>query len=540
MNEKKSKYALISVYDKTGVVELAADLETAGYTIIATGNTFQKLKDAGISNLKKISDITNFPEIMDGRVKTLHPAIFGGILSIRNNEGHLEDMAKNGISPIDFVVVNLYPFEEMLKKNLSFDEMLEYIDIGGVSLIRAAAKNFKDVCVVINPSYYSVITEIIRNKGDVPDNIKKVLAFEAFKETSRYDSEISKFLANNEESGVDREGGELSNAFTESINLGMNKVIGLRYGENPHQGAAFYKAGDSDYSSFRKLSGRDISYNNLLDIDSTLGILKDFYPVESGKNKDADAGMFSVVVKHTNPCGAALSDLSLKDAFLKARKTDEVSSYGGIIGFNRTLDADTARELKPLFVEIIVAPGYDKDALDILSSKKNTIIIEYSNEFMAKKGGLEFRSAAQGILVQVKDDIEDDVNSFKVVTNKKPEENIFRDLLFAWKIAKHVKSNAIVYAQNGVTLGIGAGQMSRIDSARFAREKMISAYGKKTGFVMASDGFFPFKDSVEYAGEIGVSAIIEPGGSIRDDEVINEANNLGMPLVFTNKRHFKH
>ena len=528
----KTRHALISVYDKTGITELATHLEIAGYTVIATGNTYKFLKSAGITKLKKIDEITGFPEILNGRVKTLHPAIFGGILSIRENENHRDDLIKNGITPIDFVVVNLYPFKEMRDKDITFDEKLEFIDIGGVSLLRAAAKNFKDVTVVIDPSFYEDIILFLKNKQEIPVEIKKFYAYETFKLTSEYDGMIAGFLNPDKNAGSLIDAAFYKNETGKELNFNLKKSFNLRYGENPHQKAAFYGTGTS--SPFEKLSGKDISYNNLLDIDSTLGIIKDF-------DGNQTNGFFSAVIKHTNPCGAALSDISLKDAFLKARKTDEISSYGGIIGFNKKLDKETAAEIKPFFVEIIIAPEYSKEALKILESKKNTIIIRYSDDFMRRNNELpSFRSASGGILVQEKDDIPDVTSNFKTVTNVKMQEPVLNDLIFAWKIAKHVKSNAIVYAKNGMTVGIGAGQMSRIDSAVFAREKMKNAYGEIKDFVMASDGFFPFKDSVEYAAEIGVNGIIQPGGSIRDDEVIGAANRLNIPMIFTGIRHFKH
>ena len=319
----------------------------------------------------------------------------------------------------------------------------------------------------------------------------------------------------------------------EELDVSLKKTFPLRYGENPHQKAAFYGFGGCSEgpAPFVKLSGKDISYNNLLDIDAALGIIKDF---------TGEEGFFSTIVKHTNPCGAAVSSESPKDAFLRARKTDETSSYGGIIAFNKPVDKDAAAAIKPFFVEIILAPDYAPEALEILESKKNTIIIRYSMEFAAEKKGLAFRSVTGGMLVQEKDESACDFSAFKTVTDVKMPENIYKDLIFAWKIAKHVKSNAIVYAKDGATAGIGAGQMSRIDSAVFGYEKMKNAYGTVKDFVMASDGFFPFKDSVEYASEIGAAGIIQPGGSIRDDEVVSEANRLNIPMIFTGVRHFKH
>jgi AICAR transformylase/IMP cyclohydrolase PurH len=701
------KYALVSVFDKTGIDELSVCLISAGYTIIATGNTYNYLKNVAGIKLKKIDEITKFPEILSGRVKTLHPSVFGGILSLREDKKHLKDLTENSINLIDFVIVNLYPFKEMKDKDITFDEKLEYIDIGGVSLLRAAAKNFKYVTVLSDPRQYKRIIPYIKKCGvklngeltsheviinelsdkknnigannfnnnfinntttnvdkninkrvevagipfedaGIPLNIKFELAVEVFKQTAEYDNEIFSFLnlkldagqkseenisandtlaSNNILSGAKKHSDaininckdiitditDITNKNTndlpdieslfnaDSIGIRLDKIDALRYGENPHQKASFYNyninilnsgikldnsngdnndnnnvkigsnsvdmrnnlphadnssvVGSGTNKNFEKLSGKAISYNNLLDIDSCLNIIRDFYFLGTHKqytgnnttnneNKNIKNGTeeyFSVIIKHTNPCGAAISNISLKDAFLKAKKADEISSYGGIIGFNRIIDKETALEIKSMFVEVVVAPDFKADALDILKSKKNTIIIKASENFILSSSELLLKSAAGGILMQEKDIRTDNVMKFKTVSDIKPDEYQFNDLLFAWKIAKHVKSNAIVYTKDGVTLGIGAGQMSRIDSAKFAYEKMLFAYGNKIEkCVMASDGFFPFKDSIEYAKTVGVSAIIEPGGSIRDEEVIEEANKSGIALIFTGIRHFKH
>ena len=644
----RNKYALISVFDKTGIDELSAYLSMAGYTIIATGNTYNYLKNIAGIKLKKIDEITNFPEILSGRVKTLHPAVFGGILSLRGDRNHLRDLAENSINFIDFVIVNLYPFKEMKDKDITFDEKLEYIDIGGVSLLRAAAKNFKYVTVLSSPRQYAQIIPYLKicsdklngesnscgkdqdkfnnmnnsentaesinntknvgtvNKLDsknnknakIPLSIKFGLAAEVFKQTSEYDSEIFSFLnlklnseyksrynnnnlifndvLSEEDDNFNINGILNSKSLDdESLILKLNKTETLRYGENPHQQASFYNINiinnnisnnndnniiinnnnmkicinraNLNNSNFIKLSGKAISYNNLLDIDSCLDIIRDFYfysykeDKQNKENKDNIKEYFSVIIKHTNPCGAAISSISLKDAFIKAKKADELSSFGGIIGFNETLDEETALEIKPMFVEVIVAPDFNEEALNILKSKKNTIIIKVSKDFILSSSQVVLKSAAGGILIQEKDIQKDEISGFKVVSDIKPDESQFNDLIFALKIAKHVKSNAIVYAKDGVTRGIGAGQMSRIDSAKFAYEKMLSSYGSKIEeCVMASDGFFPFKDSIEYAKEIGVSAIIEPGGSIRDNEVIEEANKSNIAIIFTGIRHFKH
>ena len=668
------KYALISVFDKTGIDELSVCLSSAGYTIIATGNTYNFLKNIDGLKLKKIDEITNFPEILSGRVKTLHPAVFGGILSLREDKNHLKDLTENSINFIDFVIVNLYPFKEMKDKDITFDEKLEYIDIGGVSLLRAAAKNFKYVTVLSDPCQYKRIVPYIKKCGDslnvelanskvkidelndkenigannfnahnadkrsvdkknignhieveaaeIPLNIKFELAVGVFKQTAEYDNEIFSFL-NLKSADTNKNTNCLpdieSLLIADALDVRLNKIETLRYGENPHQNASFYNyninmlnsdininlglgndngndnngknkshdktdmtditdttdkcdklhladnsitSGSGTNKNFEKLSGKAISYNNLLDIDSCLNIIRDFYFSDDDDNgidkQYADAGTsitnnenknsknsakeyFSVIIKHTNPCGAAISSISLKDAFLKAKKADEISSYGGIIGFNRIIDKETAAEIKPMFVEVIIAPDFEPDALDILKSKKNTIIIKVSEYFILSSSEITLRTAAGGILMQEKDNRTDNTIKFKTVSDIKPDKFQFNDLLFAWKIAKHVKSNAIVYAKDGVTLGIGAGQMSRIDSAKFAYEKMLFSYGNKIEkCVMASDGYFPFKDSIEYAKTVGVSAIIEPGGSIRDEEVIEEANKSGIALIFTGIRHFKH
>ncbi len=666
------KYALISVFDKTEIDGLAVCLCSAGYTIIATGNTYNYLKNIAGIKLKKMDEITNFPEILSGRVKTLHPAVFGGILSLREDKNHLKDLTENSINFIDFVIVNLYPFKAMKDKDITFDEKLEYIDIGGVSLLRAAAKNFKYVTVLSDPRQYKRIIPYIKKCGDklnggltsykvkidelnaqkntgannfndnntgrrsiaqnigrhieaagIPLNIKFELAVEVFKQTAEYDNEIFSFL-NLKSDNVNKNANYLPDIESllnaDGLGIQLNKIDTLRYGENPHQKASFYNysvnilssgislglgnnddddndnsrknksnkshdmsnmndmidmhdnlrfadnpispimSGSGTSKNFEKLSGKAISYNNLLDIDSCLNIIKDFYFSDDDDNNKqyADIGAngannenknsknrageyFSVIIKHTNPCGAAISSISLKDAFLKAKKADELSSYGGIIGFNRIIDKETAAEIKPMFVEVIIAPDFEADALEILKSKKNTIIIKVSEYFILSSSEIILRTAAGGILMQEKDIKTDNIIQFKTVSDTKPDEFQFNDLLFAWKIAKHVKSNAIVYAKDGVTLGIGAGQMSRIDSAKFAYEKMLSSYGNKIEkCVMASDGFFPFKDSIEYAKTVGVSAIIEPGGSIRDEEVIEEANKSGIALIFTGIRHFKH
>lgn len=514
------KNALISVSDKTGIVEFAKKLDALGVKILSTGGTADLLKKNSVP-VRLVSDYTGFPEMMDGRVKTLHPKVHGGILGRRDMEDHMRSMGEHGIETIDLVAVNLYPFEQTIaRKDCTFDEAVENIDIGGPAMVRSAAKNFNDVAVVVDPKdYETVLKEMHAHEGSVTLTTKKRLSRDAFTHTARYDSMISRYLTSQAEE---------ESRFPKVFEQSFEKMQDLRYGENPHQSAALYQhssAGPSDIVLARKLQGKELSFNNILDLNAAWELVTEF---ESSA---------AVIIKHTNPSGVALNDDQLQ-AFIQARETDPSSAFGGILSFNRPLKEEVAKEILKNFVEAIVAPGFDKKAVELLASKKNIRLMEMpainssraTNRMDAKRIG-------GGLLVQDLDTVTHDPAKLKVVTKKQPSEQEMADLKFAWVVAKHVKSNAIVYARNQETIGMGAGQMSRVDSARLAVDK---AQKPLEGSVMASDAFFPFRDSVDAAAKSGVSAIIQPGGSIRDEEVIQAANEHNIAMVFTGIRHFKH
>lgn len=513
------KNALISVSDKRGIIEFAMGIQSLGYEIVASGGTASLLKSRGI-NVKEISEFTGFPEILDGRVKTLHPMVHGGILALRDRESHMEQIKIAGITPIDMVVVNLYPFEETIKKeDATFDDAIENIDIGGPALIRAAAKNFLGVIVIVDPGDYGFVLNELRRKGDLSSELRFELAKKAFQLTARYDAAISNYLGS-----IDK--GRRKKDFPDTYTIQFKKIRDLRYGENPHQKASFYMdiyPQPSTIATAEQLHGKELSYTNILDLDAALELVKEFDEI------------CAVIIKHTNPCGVAISYESLKDAYIKARECDPVSAYGGIVGLNREVDEETAREIVSTFIEAIVAPAYTSEALEILKSKKNLRILNTGPLVKEALPVVEMRKVSGGILIQEKD--RGDTEKWEVVTKKAPTEEEKKSLLFAWKVCKHVKSNAIVYAYADRVIGIGAGQMSRIDSARFAMEK---ARFPLKGSVMASDAFFPFRDVVDLAASAGVSAIIQPGGSIRDEEVIRAADEHGIAMIFTGMRHFKH
>lgn len=518
---EKIRTALISVSDKKGILKFAKFLSRNGVEILSTGGTARLLKENSL-HVTLISDYTGFPEMMDGRVKTLHPKIHGGLLGIRDNANHRKAMDEHGIKQIDMLIVNLYPFEATIaKKDCSFEESIENIDIGGPSMVRSAAKNHKDVAVVINPDRYEeVIRELKNNDFSLGEKTKLSLAQEAFAHTARYDSLISNYLL--EKCDSDK------SVFPDNYIIPLRKVFDLRYGENPHQSAAFYmeaQTGSADITQAEKLQGKEISFNNIIDLEAALSLVLEF-------NKTA-----SVIIKHTNPCGVGL-DENLLDAYKKAREADPVSAFGGIIGFNKIVDSSTAQEIITTFVEAIIAPDYENEALKILSKKKNIRLMKLP--MMKEKtdqNQLDFKRVSGGILLQNKDSVDLIESQLKVVTEKQPTDDQWEALRFAWKVAKHVKSNAIVFALKDRTIGIGAGQMSRVDSTKIAIEKARSSL---KGSVMASDAFFPFRDAVDTAAEQGISAIIQPGGSIRDDEVIAAANEHKIAMVFTGIRHFKH
>lgn len=503
------KLALISVSDKTKIYYLASSLIKNGYDIIATGNTAKLLKENNI-DVTEISLLTGFPEIFDGRVKTLHPKIFGGILFRRDNSADIEQAEKNSINPIDIVCVNLYPFIKTVSKpDSTLEEIIENIDIGGPSLVRASAKNYKFVSVLTNPDQYDSFIEEL-NSGQISESTRKKLALEAFSHTANYDTHIANYL--------EKRFGEYPSY------LRVNEKINyeLRYGENPHQSAAVY--GNFD-QYFEAIHGKEISYNNILDLVSAVELCE-----ELGETA-------CTIIKHNNPAGAAIGKSAL-DAYTLALKCDPVSSFGGIVAFNKEIDAETASELNKIFLEIICAPSFSKDALEILKKKKDRRLILQKKSILNKNK--TFRSIPGGVLVQDTDSISLNDSELKIVTDKKPSSSEMEDLKFAWKIAKHTKSNAIVYVKNKTTLGVGAGQMSRIDSAKIAVMKAKEHGLDLSGSVAASDAFFPFADGLLEIIKCGAISVIQPGGSVRDKEVIDAANKNNISMVFTGIRHFKH
>jgi len=485
------KNALLSVSDKTGIVDFAKGLVELGVTIYSTGGTLKAITDAGIE-AKAVESLTGFPEMMDGRVKTLHPKVHGGILSIRDNAEHQKAMADHGIEPIDLVVVNLYPFRETIAKlNVSLEEAIENIDIGGPTMVRSAAKNH----------------------GELPKAYRFGLAKEAFAHTAAYDVAIANYM-----SGVLNEGPtppEYLSAY--------EKVTDLRYGENPHQKAAFYKEIGKAHGmgALKQLHGKELSYNNIVDMEAAWNMVWEF------------TDPAACIIKHTNPCGAATA-ATLHDAYVNAYAADSVSAFGGIVALNREVDAATAEEMSKIFLEVIMAPAFTKEALHILEGKKNIRLIELSKP---ESGQVTVKKVSGGLLVQTEDDIQEDRANYKVVTKVQPTEEQWKALEFAWKLVKHVKSNAILISNEKRTLGVGAGQMNRVGSAKIALEQAGEA---AKGAVLASDAFFPFGDTVETAAKHGIAAIIQPGGSIRDEESIKAADEAGIAMVFTSIRHFKH
>ncbi|HOQ09223.1 MAG TPA: bifunctional phosphoribosylaminoimidazolecarboxamide formyltransferase/IMP cyclohydrolase [Syntrophomonadaceae bacterium] len=504
------KRALISVSNKDGVVEFSRGLVDLGYEIISTGGTYQTIKDAGIP-VRKVSDITGFPEILDGRVKTLHPKIHGGILACRTPE-HLAQLEANQIAPIDIVVVNLYPFRETVAKpGVTLEEAIENIDIGGPTMVRAAAKNHQYVVVIVNPARYNTVLEELRTTGTVSQETRFKLACEAFTHTAAYDSMISAYLSS-----------LTGERFGDTVVIGGEKVYDLRYGENPHQQAAFYRFLTPGHGlpDARQLNGKELSYNNILDTQAAWDLVGEF---------DQPA---CVIIKHNNPCGAAVA-ANLEEAFDKAFAADSLSAFGGIIALNRKVDASTARKMAEPFMEVIIAPDYEDEALEILRTKKNLRVLSMP---LASKSTWRLRTVTGGFVIQEEDNDPQEL-PMQVVTTVSPKPEQVDDLIFAWKVVKHVKSNAIVVVKDGVTLGVGAGQMNRVGAARIALEQ---AGEKARGAVLASDAFFPFKDTVELAAQYGITAIVQPGGSVRDEESIEACNQNGIAMIFTGIRHFRH
>jgi len=513
------KKALISVSDKTGVVQLSKTLLECGFEILSTGGTAKLLRDNGII-VKEVSEITGYPELFDGRVKTLHPSIYGGILAARDNPEHMRQLKERNISEIDIVIVNLYPFRETSrKKGVSLKDVIESIDIGGPALLRAAAKNYRSVAVIVDPADYDDAMSELTMAGQISAEMRARLAIKAFQHTSDYDYYISDYL----EMRIAK-----PQEFPSILRLRYDKVENLRYGENPHQSAALYRDEEVNPTSAimaRKLQGKSLSYNNFLDLDCAINLLREF------------DGITACIIKHTNPCGVALGSSAL-EAYTRAYECDADSAYGGVIGINCEVDKKAADQIAQRFYEAIIAPGFDEDALKSLSIKKNLRILDLGkNTKIVPEGGMEIRDIVGGVLLQERDSLSMEESKFKFVTTRKPTEVEIRDMNFAWNVTKHVKSNAIVLAKGERTIGIGAGQMSRVDSAKIAIAK---AGPKALGSCMASDGFIPFKDTVEEAARAGVTAIIQPGGSIRDQEVIQLASENNMTMIFTSRRCFRH
>jgi phosphoribosylaminoimidazolecarboxamide formyltransferase/IMP cyclohydrolase len=520
--------ALLSVSDKSGLVEFARALASHGIDLVSTGGTAKAIAAAGLK-VRDVSELTGFPEMMDGRVKTLHPKVHGGLLAIRDNAEHAEAMKSHGIAPIDLLVVNLYPFEATVDKGAGFEECIENIDIGGPAMIRAAAKNHDDVAVVVEPQdYQAVLDELAANQGATRLPLRRRLAAKAYARTAAYDAAISNWFAL-----------QLKTDAPDFRAFGGRLIQALRYGENPHQTAAFYRTPDKrpGVAMMRQLQGKELSYNNINDTDAAYECVAEF---------DAARTAACVIVKHANPCGVA-EGADLVSAYRRALACDSTSASGGIIAVNRTLDAEAARAIIELFTEVIVAPDATEEAIAIVAARRNLRLLLAGALPDPRAAGLTAKTVAGGLLVQSRDNAVADDLSLKTVTKRAPTEAELRDLRFAFRVAKHVKSNTIVYAKNLATVGIGAGQMSRVDSARIAARKAQDAADEAKlaqpmtkGSVVASDAFFPFADGLLVAIEAGATAVIQPGGSIRDDEVIKAADDAGIAMVFTGVRHFRH
>jgi phosphoribosylaminoimidazolecarboxamide formyltransferase/IMP cyclohydrolase len=521
MHLKSIKRVLISVTDKKGIVEFAKGLQEFNIEILSTGGTASRLRDGGI-HVTDVSDYTGFPEMMDGRLKTLHPKIHGGLLALRSDEKHMNAAAEHRIDMIDMVVINLYRFEDTVaEKDCTLEEAFENIDIGGPAMLRAAAKNYKHVSVVTDPNDYPpILKEMKESGGKVSEATNFLLSSKAFQLTARYDAAISNYLGSMREDGTKK-------MFPDTFTIQLVKAQDLRYGENPHQHAAFYRETDQPVSAIsgaRQLQGKELSYNNIMDSDAAWQMVSDF---------DLPA---TVIVKHANPCGAATSESDIASAYLKAMETDPLSAFGGIVALNRPVDKQVAAELSKIFLEVIIAPGFDEEAKSLLSAKKNLRLLEISGTD-TRSSGYDYRRVVGGLLVQDRDVDDFDIRKGQVVTKRAPTDEEYQALHFAWKIVKHVKSNAIVYATKDQLVGVGAGQMSRVDSVKIA---MMKSTLPTKGCVLASDAFFPFRDGIDIAAAAGITAVIQPGGSVRDEEVIKAADEYAMAMVFTHTRHFKH
>ena len=507
--------ALLSVYDKTGIVEFSQKVSAAGYELISTGGTHRTLSEEGGLNVSQVADVTGSPEILDGRVKTLHPTIYAGLLARRDSPDHMGELKDLNIDTIDLVVVNLYPFVETISKaDVTLADALENIDIGGPAMLRAASKNFPSVAVVVDPADYGWVGEKLANGGLTVED-RRGLAGKAFHHVSTYDSAVTGYLLGNDNGGEE---------LPESLTISLTKISGLRYGENPHQSGALYSESSAPVgmAGARQLHGRELSYNNLMDADAAWRTASDF--------PDATVS----VVKHANSCGLASRD-DIAEAYLKAYEGDTVSAFGGIVAFNRTVTAAAAEAMEPVFYEVVIAPDYEPAALEILQKKRNLRILAIDKQ--PETPAYDLRPITGGILVQTADAIAEDPTSWTVATQRQPTKNEMKDLAFAWKAAKHIKSNAIVFAKDLALVGMGAGQPNRVVSVHLSQR---ASGGNAKGSVLASDAFFPFADNIELAAEAGITAIVQPGGSIRDDEVIAAADKAGLAMVFTAVRHFRH
>lgn len=514
------KRALLSVSDKTGVVEMAKGLEALGAQILSTGGTSKALREAGV-NVTDVAAYTGSPEILDGRVKTLHPKIHGGLLGRRSLPAHVEQMAQHGIGPIDVVVVNLYPFEATIgKSDCRFEDAIENIDIGGPSMLRSAAKNHEDVLVVVDPADYSRVLDAVKTNAATAA-LRRELAMKVFQHTARYDGLIAGYLERQM-----KKGGEVK--FPKVLSLQFELSETLRYGENPHQQGAFYRELSNHEPSVSRgkiLHGKAMSYNNFLDANSALELVKEYQDTAVA------------IIKHNNPCGVALGATPV-EAYVKARETDPVSAFGGVLAFNRIVDLATAKEITSTFVEVVIAPGFADDALAELKRKKDLRLLDIGPLTKVKQDGFDLKKLVGGLIVQDRDlGVLTDLRALTVPTLRKPTDEEYAACAFAWTVCKHVKSNAIIYAKPGQTVGIGAGQMSRVDSVKLAAMK---AQMPVKGCVMASDAFFPFRDGLDAAAEAGITAVIQPGGSIRDAEVVKAADEYGMAMILTGMRHFRH
>ena len=545
---KRISRALLSVSDKSGLVEFAQKLVSHGIELVSTGGTAKLLRTHGLP-VRDVSDVTGFPEMLDGRVKTLHPKVHGGILGLRDHQEHREKMREHGIEPIDLVVVNLYPFRQTVRQaDVPMAEAIENIDIGGPAMIRSAGKNYQDVAVIVDPADYAMVGAMLdAHQGALPQVIRYQLALTAFRHTSSYDREIARFLWSRQSANLDLALGDQIGAQPElpaEIELDLKKKTDLRYGENPHQRAALYQVAGADeegVATAEQLQGKELSYNNLIDSDAAWELTMEIHRLHLRESRSKGAVTVEglphtcAIIKHTNPCGVGVASSAL-EAFTQARATDPVSAFGGIISFSHAVDAAAAQEIAEMFAEVIIAPDFTDEARQVLGAKKNLRVLKMAGTDRSSNY-LEFRRISGGLLAQDRDAELLDDETFKIVSDRKPTIAELRALCFAWAICKHVKSNAIVYAREHQLVGVGAGQMSRVDSVKIGAMK---AQLPLAGSVLASDAFFPFRDGVDEAAKHGITAIIQPGGSVRDQEVIAAADEHQLAMVFTSTRHFKH